>query len=116
MNMQRITLIVGIGEDAQGHVIPNKKAAQALDKLRFDLAQRAGGYTEIWTVGGWVHEGERLIEPGRKFEMLMAVLPEEAESIAKQLAQHAAKLLNQHTVLAQVEPVTAYFIGQGGAE
>lgn len=116
MNMHRITIIVGIGEDVHGRVIPSEKAAKALSSLRLYFSNRAGGYTETWTTGGWQDQNHLITEPGRKFEMVMAVLPEEAESIGKQMAQHAAKLLNQHTVVLQVEPVNAYFIGQGGAE
>ncbi len=116
MNMQRITLIVGIQQDKDGKEIPISQAGRALNKLRVDLSQRSGGYTETVTHGGWYHDGHLIQEDSSKFEMVMRVSAEEAESIGKQLAQHAAKLLNQHSVLLQVEPVNAYFVRQGGAE
>lgn len=73
MNMQRITLIVGIDKDAHGKQISAAGALRALVQLRIELAQQAGGYTEAATTGGWRHEGHLITEPGRKFEMVMEV-------------------------------------------
>lgn len=106
--MHKLTIIVGVQENAQGDIISDKDRALGLRNTRALLASEYGGYTETTTMGGWLNPEERLVtELGRKFE----VYAEETDN-AKEVARLIARYMQQHSVVLDITPSNMMFINK----
>lgn len=116
--MHKIVITAGIGYNARGGKLATRHIGDALENIREAIAKRVGGYTETDTEGAWKGpEGYIVNEAGKRWEMLLdKTYDGSVYSIGRQLAQHVAAELDQHSVVLEVSEVFAEFITQGGAQ
>lgn len=116
--MHKIIITAGTGYDIGGARLRTRHVADALENIRHEIVKRAGGFTETDTEGAWQGPGGATVhEPGKRWEILLdKTYDGSAYSIGRQLAQHAAAELDQHSVVLEISEVNAEFIRQGGAQ
>lgn len=110
--MLRLTFTTGTGNNAQGKVMQATTARIGVENVRKALMDYYGGFTESDTVGGWKDEkGSAVIEAGKQWVVLVAQeIGHYNDGHASAMARRIAGILNQESVLLQVEKVTATFV------
>lgn len=103
--MIRITITVGVGEDAEGHKVSHDEVKRALSRIRGHIAAETGGYTETPSYGGWLHDGQLIEEPGRRFTTLT-----DKPELADSLARYVGRELHQRAVSLEVETVDSRLV------
>lgn len=103
----RITITTGTGFTAKGEPLSPFQVTTAQAKARGLIAGICGGYTEMFTSGGWVDpKGELVTERGLRWVTLHeAQDAEHAEYVARELAGAVAHAFQQECVVLELEPV-----------
>lgn len=114
-----ITLTMGTEYNRYSERIDASTLALALDYVRTEILRKLGGYTEVYSTGGWVNSetDEIAEERGRQFQALTNEIDSlmEVDKLARSLASYAASALNQASVMYTFTPVTAGFVGPNEA-
>lgn len=110
--MLRLTFTTGTGNNAQGKVMQATTARIGAENVRKALVETYGGFTELDVVGGWKNDaGTTVIEAGKQWVVLVdQELGHYNDGHASAMARRIAGILNQDSVLLQVERVTATFV------
>jgi hypothetical protein len=101
--MQLIQFTAGIGENKEGKVLSPDFVSKALDDIRYTLSSEFGGFTELDSVGGWLHEGRVIQEKGKTWQVAT-----DKQELIEYCAKLIAKHLDQYSVFVVANGVPSF--------
>lgn len=104
--MHLLQLTAGCGENKNGQAIDETTIINALTQIRELLSVTFGGYTELDSIGGWMHEGRLVQEKGKTWQV--AITDKLRLTYAEHIAKVAAKILDQHSVFMVLDGVPQF--------
>lgn len=111
MQQYKFTFTAGTGVTHDGSTITSGELLEASVRIRTELANRFGGYTETSGMGGWVDDNGHLVEESsRTWECITPVkggptTAKRAEVTAQHVASFIAGALLQASVMNTATPV-----------
>ena len=100
-----VKIYVGIGKDKDGVSLHPYLVEKGLERARFQLASDFGGYSEYHHIGGWIHGGQLIQEPGVTF----AVVTDDVVTVGG-VARYIRDAFRQTAVLVTKTPVESEFV------